>query len=585
MFVPRFIQRTTTNVLRRRSRQALSTTANSNAASSTASDTHANALEKWSDDLNDEQKDKLLDELLKNGKLQNDMGPTQRRAAQQEMLRQLAGQSMLRDNATGWSSDAQSSGHFFPNGSTPVSIGWEGIENDVDEILFPCEEDSDGEESNKLEAEEDEEADDFEVSLLIFDTTKSQQGGSADSDAEAAEAAAAAAADPANTSKNKKTKKIRPSVTSRHDSNVLTSGMSTTEYMSLPDVYRTKEDLSMWNFLKESKNIHKTVESYTDVMDALFHHGDWRRAKALFDTMEMEALDDPALTPTIETYNVVLRGMFTTKSESNIDEAIRMYDIMPSMGYDRNAGTFEAVIEGLLHHGRIDDALDLFYMLHSSGSRDVDVSGEENKNDDVEDHHHQNIEISEEIPEWTDEDLLSSVGKEKDEEEEKDDNFAMTTRTYNLVLNVLGGKKMEKYTECWKLFEEMGEQCPRDVDTYNYTIRNLCFGGNVERARGLFDSMPEMEEKEKQNNDDDDDDDDEEFSQQIPAKNQHSYDAMLDGLSLHNMTTEIQTLLSSMTARKGLKKNTWPFIKKVQKTNKDDNDRGEAFYQKVQKAW
>ena len=583
MFVPRFIQRTTTNVLRRRSRQALSTPAHSNAASSTASNTHANALEKWSDDLNDEQKDKLLDELLKNGKLQNDMDPTQRRAAQQEMLRQLAGQSMLRDNATGWSSDAQSSGHFFPNGSTPVSIGWEGIENDVDEILFPCEEDSDGEESQKLVGEEDEEADDFEVSLLIFDTTKSQQGGSADSDAEAG--AAAAAADPANTSKNKnkKMKKIRPSVTSRHDSNVLTSGMSTTEYMSLPDVYRSKADLSMWNFLKESKNIDKTVESYNDVMDALFHHGDWRRAKALFDTMEMEALDDPALTPTIETYNVVLRGMFTTKSESNIDEAIRLYDIMPSMGYERNAGTFEAVIEGLIHHGKIDDALDLFYMLHRSGS--VDVRGEEeNKDAEVEDHHHQNIEIPEEIPEWTDEDLLSSVRKEtEEEEEEKDDDITMTTKTYNLVLNVLGGKKMEKYTECWRLFEEMGDQCPRDVETYNYTIRNLCFGGHVERARGLFDSMPEVEEKEKQNNEDDEEE--EKFSPHIPAKNQHSYDAMLDGLSLHNMTTEIQTLLSSMTARKGLKKNTWPFIKKIQKTNKDDNGRGEAFYQKVQKAW
>ena len=87
-----------------------------------------------------------------------------------------------------------------------------------------------------------------------------------------------------------------------------------------------KNKINYFSFLKNAKNIDQNVNSYNDVMAALFHHGDWRRARKLFEDMELESIDRPELTPTTETYNVLLKGMFLCKSKSQIDEATRIFD-------------------------------------------------------------------------------------------------------------------------------------------------------------------------------------------------------------------------------------------------------------------
>ena len=92
--------------------------------SNTASEepTSSSPLEQWSKSLTLEQKDKLIDTLMDQQKLDNDLPAAQQRLVQQEMLRQLAGLSLLRDNPTGWHADTKTAGHFLKTGSTPISV-------------------------------------------------------------------------------------------------------------------------------------------------------------------------------------------------------------------------------------------------------------------------------------------------------------------------------------------------------------------------------------------------------------------------------------------------------------------------------
>ena len=84
--------------------------------------TSSSPLEQWSKSLTLEQKDKLIDTLMDQQKLDNDLPAAQQRLVQQEMLRQLAGLSLLRDNPTGWHADTVTAGHFLKTGSTPISV-------------------------------------------------------------------------------------------------------------------------------------------------------------------------------------------------------------------------------------------------------------------------------------------------------------------------------------------------------------------------------------------------------------------------------------------------------------------------------
>ena len=105
---------------RPRTVQILSQSPISNTASEEPSP--SSPLEQWSKSLTLEQKDKLIDTLMDQQKLDNDLPAAQQRLVQQEMLRQLAGLSLLRDNPTGWHADTKTAGHFLKTGSTPISV-------------------------------------------------------------------------------------------------------------------------------------------------------------------------------------------------------------------------------------------------------------------------------------------------------------------------------------------------------------------------------------------------------------------------------------------------------------------------------
>ena len=238
--------------------------------------TQPSALDKWSSELTGVQQDKLIEQLLKRGKLSKANTKEENRALQQESLRQLAGQSLLRDNATGWSMDAESGGHFFMNGSTPITHGWAGIEDEEPGLVrFPgldddiTYEDSDGEEVE----------DEGYLNLLFVDHhAKWKENKQLDKQEEERS--------PAKGEEGEEPEELF--VSSHRDEKVFgpwKDTIDTESLMALPDVYQSPDALSMWAFLERAKNITKSTESYTDVIAALFHHGDWRRARDLFDDM------------------------------------------------------------------------------------------------------------------------------------------------------------------------------------------------------------------------------------------------------------------------------------------------------------
>jgi pentatricopeptide repeat protein len=592
---------TTRLARRRRPRAAFSTTTVDDISPPSSATTPKTALEEWSENLTNAQMDKLIDELMKTGRLSNDLAPDENRRYQQEILRQLAGQSLLRDNATGWDADASAGGgSFLMSGSSPISVGWEGIEEDLDVIQFPGYDDQSEDGSGDAgganpygvgKGEEEEGDEDAQrVSLLFIDRSKDQRTTPATSTAE-------------------QTSMIH----SVHDDDVLAPGTQITaeDFMSLPDVYQTAADLSMWSFLKKTRNIDKTVESYTDCIAALFHHGDWRRARALFDKMELEALDDLSLTPSVETYNVAMKGLFLSNAQ-NIDEAIRLYDSMPAMGYERDAGSFEAVIEGLLFHDRTEEAFDLFWKLHypgfglddsdrNDGSNEDDDDGDSDNDDDDDeddfqrmlrdgDENEQGSELNydEDIPDQ--EDLKPNSQAEKEDEdydldlselddmtnEELDAYLAenpagyLTTRSYNLVLKAMGTSE-DYLDESWLVFTEMGDRVDTDVETYNIMLQNLFLAKDMKKVEDLWESMPDTTDEPDRSN-------------MIPNRNQATYDIMLDGYAMGSNADanqeKIQGLLNEMTLEKGLQKNTWPFLRKKRK-----EERKEPFYQKMKHAW
>jgi pentatricopeptide repeat protein len=526
-------------------------------------------LEKWSDSLTDEQMDKLLDELIQAGKLSKHNTANENRALQQNMLRQLAGQGLLRDNATGWSADAETGGgHFFMNGTSPITTGWDGIDQDLDIVRFPG-----FDEKHDAAVDADGDGDEY-LSLLFVDATKEER----------------------NTQgiTNTKTKVVH----SYRDEDVLApnADIEASDLLSLPDVYQSANGLSMWSFLHQAKNIEKTVESFTDVIAALFHHGDWRRARDLFDSMELEALDNPELTPSLETYNAVLKGLFTTISEQNIDEAIRVFDSMPSMGYERDAGTYEAVIEGLVHHGRVTEALDLFDVLHKGTNEALGEEAVDHFDEDEPTHDEEISGISGGVDTLLENDDFAAVLEEFDQEarhseqvdsaisaeamqaEEDEEFFAeysqggalLTTRSYNIVLGALGKQgETNGLNQSWMIFEEMGDRCARDTETYNNMMRNLFLAKDVKKATTLFNTMPDIGAQHDSSTND------------VPLKNQRSYDVVLDGYASFGMVDEIKELFDEMTVEKGLKKNTWPFMKSVRQEGAE-----KPFYQKkMARAW
>lgn len=324
----------------------------------------------------------------------------------------------------------------------------------------------------------------------------------------------------------------------------------------------------------------------------------------------MDALDDPSITPSIETYNVVLKGLMTGKSEANIDEAIRIYDSLPSMGYVRDAGTFEALIEGMVSHNRIDDALEIFYQIHIDAevmetskkklqnapaaaargrvdkleknsnkvSPSTRVAGLETQFANMMDSFDEDAKAADFAASKEGRAQARAEKKEQErlEQEELGDTAQMrkrqqllTTRSYNLIINALskhadtidGADWMKP--EAWKLFTQMGEgHCERDTETYNFMLVSLISADNITRAVLLFDTMPDVGQ----------------HFDGIPSKNQATYDLMLDGYARNEMFDELRVLLDQMTVEKGLKKNTWPFLKEVQLSKP-------FYHQKMTNAW
>ena len=52
----------------------------------------------------------------------------------------------------------------------------------------------------------------------------------------------------------------------------------------------------------------KSVDSYNDIFEALWHHGDWRRCAELWKEMDEDRLDDPDMAPNLETYTLMVGG-------------------------------------------------------------------------------------------------------------------------------------------------------------------------------------------------------------------------------------------------------------------------------------
>ena len=312
------------------------------------------SVDEWGDSMNGVELAKLREVRKEAGMVprRHSVPNSVRREKQKKILQRLAAQGMLKDFPNSWSSDHQSTGlMLFNEGASPLVTG---LDMDLPGNGYDSEE-SDDEDEEAIN-EEDEEDD-----LFVLDPfPDSSSNGTRQVAGSSSESLGALSPD----------QSLKPDL---HDSGV---GLKVDEEdmvemmsESLPDETgispRTflvdPNEFKMWAFLKRDFRMFKSVDTYNDILEALWKHGNWRRCAEIWKEMDEESLDDPDLAPNLETYTLMVGGYLLTGNSQMVEEAERLFgEMLQETDYRPDSKMFEALVKGYLVQKDYDAALGIF---------------------------------------------------------------------------------------------------------------------------------------------------------------------------------------------------------------------------------
>ncbi|MQM13395.1 hypothetical protein Taro_046316 [Colocasia esculenta] len=273
---------------------------------------------------------------------------------------------------------------------------------------------------------------------------------------------------------------------------------------------QVREAIGLFRRMRNEFGIQPSVFSFNSLLMVLLRRGRTETARKLFDEMVRPEGRHAALSPDVCTFNILIRGFCLN---SMVDEGFRFFKEMKQWDCEPDILTYNTLLHGLCCAGkvriahnllngmrtkspdlkpsvisyttvirgycgkrRIDEALELFREMVSSGIKPSEISYNT---------------LIQGLCEARRMDLIKEIIK-LDTGANSGDNLKPDTCTFNTLITAYCN--MDCVVDACKVFAKMAEmKVKSDSATYSILIRALCQNEDFERAEALLDELLEKE--------------------------------------------------------------------------------------------